>query len=353
MEPIEFEQLQPEFLGDDRLQPPIKLTCLTLPGFRAYAYVQKDEKTGRDLLRVAPGITSVLDKTVTQEWKCDWYGRVGLDEATRILTERANFGTLLHGQAAQFDIDHLYNFDEVEDIVTAFLESHPMPFSVNVPAWCQELSEDMASYIRWSQIINFEPIAVELPLVSSHYHVASRIDKIGWVDIGDQGYYASGAKKYQPKGDVLRVLVIVDIKSSRKNHSTPANPLQLLFYEALFKESFPEFQNQRLRLWNWSPNGWVTGPEYTFHEHFVTKKAGVIVPDTEVKAAALRELRMCVDLFHLRHSWRKNRVRFFGTFDAKTDGQDITTYYRRESYLELLADELAAELPEELRAFVS
>lgn len=325
----EFEQqLRPDLLTDNSFGPPINLSCLTLPGYRVYATADFGKLT------VYPGITSVLEKTTDQSWQKDWYGRVGIEEATRKIKEGQVYGTLLHGQTAQFDIQGYYDFDQVLDIVTGFLARHPLPYMISLPEWTQRLQEDILSYITWYQNVEFEPIGVEIPLLSQKYGVASRIDKFGMMTVGDQGFYSSGKQKGKPKGDPQRVYVIVDIKSSRKCNINPSYPLQLLFYECLLYENYPILRDKDFLLYNWNPKGWERQPDYKF-----TAQTG---------KATREELEMCINLFHLRHSWKKNRLRISGTYSLN-ETDTLSDHYIKESYLELLAQELTTELPEELR----
>lgn len=325
----EFEhQLQPDLLVDQDFSPPVHLSCLTLPGYRVYATADFGK------LQVFPGITSVLEKTTDQSWQKDWYGRVGIEEATRKLKEGQVYGTLLHGQTAQFDKTGSYNFDQAGEIVSNFLLSHPLPCLISLPEWTQRLQEDMQAYITWYENIEFEPIGVELPLLSQTYQIASRIDKFGKITIGDQGLYSSGKNKGKPKGNPKQVYVIVDIKSSRNGYSNPSHPLQLLFYEYLLKENYPILKDKEFLLYNWNPKGWEAQPDYKF-----TNQTG---------KATMTELELYIRLFHLRHSWKKNRLRIFGTYSLETT-DSLSDHYTKESYLELLAQEMGSELPDELR----
>jgi len=327
--------VNPEYIAEPLWQPPIPVSCFTIPGMRVYAWLEAGE------FRFGPGITGCFSTTCDRSWLVEWVKRVGREEAEKTLAEKMPYGTLLHGERAKYDRDRVYNLDKCLEAVTMFQMTHDVPEWVNPRRWAQDLRQDMLAYQLWFQRVQFEPLAVEIPLRSKKYGVATRIDAFGMITIGSEGYYLSGKKQGQPKGDLLRKYACIDTKSSRKNYSSNEHAMQVLFGEHLIKENFPYTQEEEILLFNWSPKDWTANPDYTFKQHY--KKS-------EAKALAWEELEMCIMLTKLRTKYTKGQLVISGEM---TPGTDVTTLYQKRSYLDMIRDELLADLPEELRGCVA
>jgi len=262
----------PEYIASHLWEPPIPVSCFTIPGMRVYAWLEDGQ------FQFGPGITGCFETTCDRSWLVEWVKRVGREQAEKTLAEK----------------------------------------------------QDMLDYQRWQQRVQFEPLAVEVPLRSKKYGVATRIDAFGIITIGSQGYYKSGKKEGMPKGDPLRKYAIIDTKSSRKNYSSDEHAMQVLFCEHLIRENYPQqiTEKEEILLFNWSPNDWESAPNYTFKQHY---------KDVESKALAWEELEMCIALTKLRTKYTKGQLVIKGEMTPDTD---VSTLYERKAYLDMIRDEL-------------
>jgi hypothetical protein len=323
-----------EYIAEPLWAPPIDVSCLTLKGLRVYAWVDGGK------IQLGPGITGCFETTTDQSWKVRWMRNVGFEAADQRLAEATPYGTLLHGQRAMYDRYRVYELDECLSEVIKFIAKHDVPGYVVPEMWAKKLKEDMLAYLVWCQRVNFEPVAVEVPLRSKKYGVATRIDALGYIDIGSQGYYKKGSKKEGlPKGDILRKLAIVDTKSNRAGHSYNTHALQVLFCEHLVRVNYGVKED--IVLANWSPAEWHNTPQYHFKQHFA---------DEESKKLAWEELEMCIKLTHLRTRYTGGTKHFKGTMTPDTD---VSSLYTRTSYIDMIKNELLADLPEELHGCVA
>ena len=335
-EELEIEELQPDTLKDTAFTPPVSLRCVTGRGLRSYLYVREG------VLCASPGITSVLSETATassQRGILAWRERVGKEFADKWTQERCGFGTFMHGQTCLYDKQGWFDFDTVKDETLSFLVSHPLPFSVNPFAWAREIKEDVAAWIQWQQDVNAETIATELPLLSRRYKIASRIDWFGWIDIGIEQYYATGKQAKQPKGDVQRVLAIVDKKSSRKDFNNPDHKLQVLFYDWLLRENFKSLRGQEIILANWSPRGFKTVPNYKFTPHLLMPKS--LEWNNEKLREATEDLTSRIAKFHCENRMDRTHKEISGRYQA---GTPISEHIMNTTLLSQLATQYGATL---------
>ncbi len=336
-----IETLTPECLNEPLLTPPLDLKCVTGAGVRTYLYVQ------HGVLYAAPGITHIFDKTATvasREGILSWRENVGKAVAERLLQERCNFGTFMHGQTGEYDRTRQYNFDLARDAVLNFQITHPLPFSVNLDAWEQELKEDVAAWIHWNNLVEAQPLATELPLLSRANRFASRLDWFGWINIGSEGYYKSGAKAGQPKGDVRRVLAIVDKKSSRKSHDSQDYPLQLIAYYLLLSENFPTFQQgQPIYLFNWNPCGFEFVPKFSFTPRFLMPKSDTI--NEKAWIAGMNALLRRIEDFYMSPRLDRQIVTISGTYQ---EGAKLAPHILKTTILTRLAAHYGAVLDAEV-----
>lgn len=318
----EHEQIHAIYFDADALRlPPVKLYRHDDGHDRFYyTYDLKDQLT------IFPGVTAMLSAVLpTPQGLIDWKLSKGATEADRYTTERMFYGTLMHTEAAKLLIAKRYDQADIAGIVRDYFAENGLSYSPG--AWEYELKKDLLALAAWVKEYEVKPLAVELPLYSSTYGVASCVDLVCELSIEEKGFwgetYKSGPQKGQPKETKQRNrrFAIVDFKSGKRSYSSVNNELQLLFYQEIVKANFPEFANTDFLLFNWHPKDWQSEPGCHLME--------------QTEKHSLRELEIYAELYHLQHDLGKNTKLFMsGVIDLSGD---LSENYQRKTWEEVLA----------------
>ena len=244
-------------------EPSYRLYRIMTPKGRFYYTIEE----GRPQLYI--GVTTMLGMVIPKpDSLIKWIADMGWERSREYMMERAHYGTLLHMQVEYLMINRTYDFTIVADIVNAYCDQNE--YKVDREKWIADLRQDMLGFVQFCHDYNVQPIAVEIMLVHPEGY-SGTIDLICYMDIevlGNWGeVYKTGERKGQPKETkkVMRMLCVVDIKSTRKGTSHEEKDVQLEAYKQLIEYNFPDLIIER--MFNWSPKDWRgKTPTYTLND---------------------------------------------------------------------------------------
>ncbi len=237
-------------------------------GGRFYYSNQKDGS-----IKYYISVTNMIEKTMpTPYYLVKWISDMGYQKAQEYKNERADYGTFMHIVFSQILIERQFNFDELDDSLKGYLSeiSRDEKFC---DFWIDDLKKDIIGYCQWIIDYNVEPLMIE-QVLSSDDGYAGAVDFLGYIDMESKGYFGEvyktnckGGKKGDPKMSKMtkRVLAIVDNKSGRKGFYE-THEIQLEAYRRLVKENFPQFKDEEIYIFNYSPRDWRTQPSYHFKD---------------------------------------------------------------------------------------
>lgn len=218
-----------------------------------YRYDQGDTRyyarvtTSDDVPRVSwfPSVTTVIRETSPlPPHLLKWYADKGMDEATAIRDDAAEYGTTFHMYAATMLAGKHINGDE---------------FTVMEP----RLQRDLMALMQFVRDRNVEPIAVEMLLASDELGIAGTIDLVCRLDW---------------KG--ARVTAVVDLKTSAGFYQSHKQQLEL--YRQMWNEIYGRYEADDVttleynlpkvkpyfaaHTFLWRPKDWRTKPTYDLKE---------------------------------------------------------------------------------------
>lgn len=237
------------------------------------------------------GITSFLSACLPMPKFLDsWRHEIGLEEANKILKDRANYGTVFHGIAADILRDYSatgsisFNFDEqltrvVKENYQSFIPSDFNDFCY----FLDEIKSDLLAFVKFMFESNMKAKLIETSLPSTTLDLAATLDFFGTMFVETKGFfgevYKSGANAGQPKETkkLENVFAIIDFKTKRKKEIESdsdaankqislANKLQLNYQSLFLRQNYPQFENENIRLFNLIPKDWRTNPDVQLTE---------------------------------------------------------------------------------------
>lgn len=270
----------------------------------------------KPIVRFAVGVTTLTRKTLVQpEQLTKWIADQGWDEAIAYRDLRAMYGSLLHTCIATLLIKRVFNLDTFAEVVHNYCEKNKI--TTNEGVWVDDLKQDLLAFAQFVKDYNVRALAIELSLVSPRLGVAGTLDLLCEMDFEEKGYfgevYLSGANKGQPKETkrTVRALAIVDFKSGRNSSGGIHNAAQLRLLRMLLNDSYPQYAEADIKLYNWHPKDWRSSPTYTLVDQC----------DTFTEAAALHCIGIYGQLYPAMED--KTTIEMFGTIvlDAPEDQQ--------------------------------
>jgi len=283
----EIETMVPEYLD-----PGVKL--LKVPtiyrfnqsGLRYYFSIDDEQVT------FFPSVTTILKETLpTSPGLQELRDRLGKEGYYAFMNERADYGTLLHVFAADYQ-RHNRNFDTdtISKRIAEYSEEHNLRFDTH--NWSYYLNKDLRAIAQFIHDYDVKPIAIELigkytgklqtVLVDNKTELdvcfSGAIDLLCEMTIEEKGFYGeilkNGPRKGEPKEtkQSRRVTAIVDFKSG-KNGFHPEHEMQLHMYKMMVEQSFGIKVD---KLFNVSPKDWETVPNYNIKDQTDSQHAGRI-----------------------------------------------------------------------------
>ncbi len=180
------------------------------------------------------------------------------------LRRKADYGTFLHFQFADYMRLQSYDFDLVEARRLAFSEKERLEYDNTW--WTAAAKRDLLGLIQFVRDYNVTPLFVEQPItytLPSGERFGSVIDLVCEMDIEEAGFwgetYKSGEKKGEPKEtkQTRRIIAAIDLKSGKSGFFDD-HAIQLKMYQmALEQSGFPVE-----RIYNLAPSDWKETPSY-------------------------------------------------------------------------------------------
>lgn len=282
---MNYEVVQPFF---SELQPKHRIYRSQFDRDRYYFAVVDNEITK------LPSVTTILDATMpTPFWLIRWIANWGYEQALEKRNQAAHYGTLFSIVAAHFLKYKEFDLDTMQYIVESYILNNQL--NIKADFWTQKLQEDLYALNSFATDYNFEPLAIELPLISKKYRFAGTIDAIGWLHIGS-GVNGRILKKDK---ELRKVLAIIDWKTGRHGFYA-SNEAQLHMYRLLAEENFPEIlKDTQLCLYNWAPKDWENEED----QKYVLKE--------QSESREKHKILHYIQLFHLDHTPEIPKLRKF------------------------------------------
>lgn len=212
---IGIEEAKSIYFDEDALKlPPKQLYRLD---YRGYRYYYSYDEEGKPKFYIS-ATTMIKNSLPTPPQLIDWMASMGKYESKRYSKERADYGTFMHIQAADFMIEGSYDLDSMDDKLKHFLEENNQPQSL-YDKWIVDLKKDVLSFAQFAKDVDLKPIAIEITLSDDKMGVAGTIDIVAQMTIKVKGFwgetYKSGKRKGEDKETYkeIRILCIIDMKS--------------------------------------------------------------------------------------------------------------------------------------------
>lgn len=239
-----LKKLEPQYLKSELLQP--KEILWRFDNTQSRYYFRFPE--GGDEIAYL-GATGAVDALLPKGTGLfDWYARNGA-LAKLQLEVLSSYGTMLHSEIASFErAGRRVNFGEVEGV--AARTANVLGFGFTAEDWAYHLPRNLAAWIQFTIDNKVEVLAVEYPVWSDKYSIATLVDIYCEMTF---------SKK--------RVKAIINIKKGATDGHEDENKV---FYDAhdlqlqIEKTLWLESSGLPLDMvFNWSPNNWVNEPSYT------------------------------------------------------------------------------------------
>lgn len=257
-----FELIQPYFSA--LINPKYNIYRSRIDRDRFYFAIINNE------LVKLPSATTILSATLPMEdWLVRWISRWGYEKAMEKRNEAAHYGTLFSIIVSDFLRRGEIDLGTIEARINNFRLTNNINLSTEF--WEQRLKEDLYSLYCFIEDYRFEPLAVELPLISVNYKFAGTLDTIGYIQIGS----GVNGKILKKDKELRKVLCIIDWKTGRHGFYR-SHEAQLQMYRLLVEENFPELvANHELKLYNWAPKEWFDedDPKYSIKDQTESKEA--------------------------------------------------------------------------------
>lgn len=270
-ENFSIEEAMAQFLDPDAIRvAPYKLYRLQSKATRLYYTLDKEGEP-----RFYPSTTTVLKGLLpTSPYLIKWIASKGIEAAETYRDERAHYGSIMHGLFAVIMMKGKIDLEnEVSEFIYDYLTRHELEQTFQ-NKWCRELQKDILSFAQFTYDYKIKPLAIEVPLKSDELGVGGCLDMPCRMEIAVKKREGDVIKSGPNKGERKVIAVpetitaLVDFKSNRDSFWVE-NEYQLLFYEAIWNETFPDLKLDR--LYNFSPKEWRDNPTYNLKDQTDTK----------------------------------------------------------------------------------
>jgi len=263
------EQVKALYFDADAIQlPPYQLYQLNHMGKRMY-YSHEITDSG-SVIKFYAGVTTLLHAVMKEaDQLAIWRENMGRAAAEAYMNNKALYGSMMHTVLTRFLIDKAFDLDQLPMLVVEYCNKNEIPIE---KGWAYDIQHDLTAFSRFVKEYEIKPILIEAPMKSDAFGIAGTCDLLAEITIEEKGYwgeeYKTGDKKGEPKETKkpIRVLALIDYKSNRSGSFYESHEIQLEMYEHLVKETFPQYKDTPIRLYNWSPKDWETNPDYNFRE---------------------------------------------------------------------------------------
>lgn len=327
-EELTVSQIKAMYFDDAALMlSPFPLYRYEYKGDRFYYYTNPTdavvEPNIKPVVHFAVGVTTLTRRTIPQnEGLVKWIAGMGYEAAIAYRDQRAKYGSLMHTCFATMLIKKVFNLDLLPEVVQNYCKVNSI--TVNEAAWVDDLKQDVLAFATFIHEYQVKPLAIELSLVSPRLGLAGTQDLLCEMDFEEKGFfgevYASGVNKGQPKETkrTVRTLAIVDFKSGRDTTGGIHNAAQLAALKMIFRDNYPAYSEQPIRLYNFHPRDWRKVPTYTLCD--------------QTDAFSERAVMNCIGLYQEFEPAPEERtvVEMFGTINLENLGENFTTKVIKE-----------------------
>lgn len=249
-EQIECEKVEDLYWSGELIKSEVQLYRLVTAKGRVYFRFQ-DQKNYRNPILYF-GATSVSDEMPTSKHLIDWKVSKavsdGADTTERYVWIRTLYGSLSHTILADFINSGEVNLRELPKRLREYFYSHSLYCTEEeLKSLGTELQKDFIAIKRFIQDHDVKFVGVEVPVWSDMEGMATQIDLICFMN------WRESAKK-----DWQRVFAIIDYKTTKKSVARPEMRMQLESCKNMLIENYPQLAENRIMLFNLSPNNWRT-----------------------------------------------------------------------------------------------
>lgn len=255
------EQMTALFFDKDALtEPAYRLHQLNQAGHRYYYRFDEEGHA-----KFYPSVTTLLGQTMpTSPFLIDWMLENGKEGAAEKRDLAAAYGSFMHSQFETLLINRTYNFDDVPEVLGAYLERNNLPDKV-FAEWADKIRKDVLAFAAFLREWRVKPLAVEVALYS----------KRGYAGMIDLTCLMIDPNTCEP------FPAIVDFKSGRKGF-WEGHEIQLHLYVPMWNENFPALPIER--CFNFAPKDWRKRPNYTLKEQTNSVNAAKVEPLLQLAA---------------------------------------------------------------------
>jgi hypothetical protein len=321
---MSMEQVMALYFNDKAIRSqPRPVRRIDTPHGRYYASLNS---TNTEIVYV-PSVTTIIKQTSQMPYHLlNWYVQHGWERAEQLKNESADYGTLMHITIANYLTSKRLNLGAIPLLIEQYVTQNKIQYDTS--AWNQRLRQDILSFHTFAVEYRIEPIAIEMPLVSSRHGFGGAIDLVCEATFRVKGFhgevYKTGERKGQPKETFAEqtAIVMIDFKSGRHGFYEEHEVQVDGFYRVLWNEHFPDLQVTR--CFNWSPKEWTDEPGFRFTE--------------QTGKSSMEEALLHLRKFKMRYAKAPYQVtEIEGTIELGTPASETTI--RRNSILTILRRE--------------
>lgn len=265
---MKFELVPTEWFDADAIRlPSYKVGRINYGNGRSYIRLNEDGALEQPF-RLYTSLTTAINSCAPMEQPLlEWYCKWGLAEAKRLLKLSQNYGTLMHQEIGFYLTMNYYDFDTIQERVSAYLSKHNY-WQPETDSWAEDLKYDIMAFIAFAQEHEVKPLGIEYVLLSEK-GFGTLIDLVCKMKIKEKGFwgevYKSGERKGEPKetAKVIEITAIINFKSG-KHGFYRSNGIQIECERQLWEENFPDVKIDAAM--NWAPKEWRTAPDWSLKD---------------------------------------------------------------------------------------
>jgi hypothetical protein len=265
---MKFELVPTEWFDPNAIRlPSYKVGRVNYGNGRSYIRLLNNG-TLENPFRLYTSLTTAINSCAPMERPLlEWYCKWGLAESERLLKLSQHYGTLMHQEIGFYLIMNYYDFDTIQERVSAYLSTHNY-WQPETDNWAEDLKYDIAAFIAFAQEHEVVPMGIEYVLLSEK-GFGTLIDLVCKIKIKEKGFhgevYKTGENKGQPKETykVIEKTAIINFKSG-KHGFYRSNGIQIECERQLWEENFPDVKIDAAM--NWAPKEWRTAPDWTLKD---------------------------------------------------------------------------------------
>lgn len=245
MDSNDFQLLKPEFTHLNSPEPITTLYRFDNANSRYYFRFPEGEDEIAYL-----GATSMVAKILPSGDGLRKYFQTHGEMAYILTRMAAEYGTMMHQLIGEYERKGYVDFTETSRL--AYERATSLGFGFEARKWSYHMARNIASWIKFCEDVDFETLAIEMPVYHDEYRCATQVD-------------IYGTMMYNRK----RRNVIINLKKGyldaaredKKKDYYAEHDLQLQIERVLWEETYPDFPVEMVG--NWSPNNWTKSPTYT------------------------------------------------------------------------------------------